>query len=136
MGLCRLIKAKKFAFTSLDLFMLQMHAKEIAEVLDSLTAFAERVVRLIQHDEAACSWWLNRHLAIHRDFWRDLSCRVMTLIKLLGFLDLDGSSHEAPWPPLTPWPDVDLLQHAARRAAKIYGPFGAPDKGCRSLLSR
>jgi hypothetical protein len=49
-----------------DLFMIQMYADEISEVLESWIAFAGRVVPLIQSDSNATSWKLSPKLLIHR----------------------------------------------------------------------
>jgi hypothetical protein len=128
MGLCPLNKDPKLEYESLDLFLLQMHADKVADVLESWIAFAERVVPLIQSHSDAASWRLSQKLLIHRYHWFMLSKRVIDVVKTIRFL-ADHETHSR-------WPGQDRLRSAARQAARAYGYFASLNEPCRSPLRK
>ena len=131
LSLCQTVKVQNLMYFSLDTFMLQMHSEQIAEVLRSLSAFADRVRLLIRWNPTAEAWWLHQDVLIHRRHWLALSNRVLNLVRLLGFHELDATP-----PPLHPWPYYDELRAAACDAARIFGPFGGSDGHClRTAIS-
>jgi hypothetical protein len=107
----------KLVYSSVDLFLFQMHADKISDALDSLVTFAGRVVPLIQRDRDAESWRLNRKLLIHRHHWLLLSQRVMRILNLIRTLDDDAQSQ---------WPGQARLRAAALQASRIFGTFASP----------
>jgi hypothetical protein len=113
----------KLVHCSLDLFMLQMHSHEVAEALDSLSTFGERVLPIIERHPESDDWWLSPELLIDRRRWAQLSCRVMSLVHLLG-IDCDDTAFETL--PLSPWPDLTKLVAAVRRARGVFGDFADP----------
>ena len=119
------IKSKNYEYSSLDQYMLQMHASILAEVFDSFTAFAARVLPSIQKDPEAQSWWLNEHLLIQRHHWSSFSCRVMTLLKTSGFED--GVFQPKSTTSSDRWPNLEQLHESALRAWCIFGAFGSAD---------
>jgi hypothetical protein len=119
------INSKNFEFCSLDQFMLQMHASRLAEVFDAFTAFAARVIPLIQKNPEAQSWWLNEHLLIQRHHWTALACRVMTLLKACGFED--GEFQPRSTVSVDRWPNLETLHESALHASRIFGVFGTAD---------
>ena len=118
---------KSLTFLSLDRYILQMHSHEIICILNALSKFAERVIKVIHQDQAARVWQISDQILIQRRHWFALARHVMNLLKLIGFEDVRmrlGSGMSA-WH--SPWPDFDLLAAAASRAAGHYGRFGAAD---------
>jgi hypothetical protein len=128
MGLCPHFDAASLICHTLDHYMMQMHAADIAKALQSLTDFGERVASLIRKNPAAPSWWIRRDLLIHRRHWYALCRNVMNLIRLTG-LEVDDLAA----PLLHRWPDRGALQAAARAAANIFGPFTGPGTALPSL---
>lgn len=118
---------KRLTFSSLDRYIMQIHAKSIAKVLNALSKFADRVIPLIQLDRAARSWIIVNQIVIQRRHWFTLARQVMNLLKLLGFDDARMSlgSGSPPW--RSPWADFDLLAAAACKAAGQYGRFSVAD---------
>jgi hypothetical protein len=117
-------------FESLDRFMLQMHADKIAEVLESFTAFAKRLVPIMELDPDAPSWWLNRNVLIHREHWHRYAQQVFSLLKLIGFHDDDTNGHRASLSDMAEhrvWPDAELLVDACQRAMQMLGELASPD---------
>ncbi len=55
------------SFTSLDLFMIQMHSAALSDALVALTLFAERVIPHIYQDQNAVMWHITGPLFITRD---------------------------------------------------------------------
>jgi hypothetical protein len=135
MGIGNIIPADKFITSSLDAFLLRMHADKLADVLCSFVTFAERVEEKIQADKGAHDWTLNDHMLIHRRHWWALSCRVMNLIKLLYYKAVQMRTKNDDCRSFLPsYPDHPRLWDAARRAALIYGRH-APSIKIRALAS-
>ena len=114
-------------FSSLDRYILQMHAKSIAKILEDLSKFADRVIPLIQQDRSAPLWRISNQILIQRRHWLGLACHVMNLLKLLGFVQhrMDSIGGVSAW--RSPWPDFDCLVAAACRAAGNYECYGTAD---------
>jgi hypothetical protein len=112
-------------FTSLDRYILQMHAKVIADVLNGLSKFAERVLPKIHQDRAARTWKICNQVLIQRRHWFSFTHDVMNFLNLLGFGDARMNGPLSPW--LSPWPDFDFLAEEARRTTKYYSIFGTAD---------
>jgi hypothetical protein len=110
---------------TLDRYMIQMHAADIAQALESLTVFGRRVIPLILKNPAAPAWWITGDLLIHRRHWLSLCRNVMNLIRLT---ELNAGDHVAPL--LHRWPDCGALQAASHDAANLFGHFSAPYIGC------
>jgi hypothetical protein len=135
-GISNTIPAKKFMTSSLDAFLLRMHADKLADVLCSFVTFAKRVEEKIQTDKCAHEWTLNDHILIHRRHWRSLSCSVMNLVKLLCFKTVQMRTRNEDCSSILPsYPDHQKLWDAARRAALIYSCHGAPNITFRALAS-
>jgi hypothetical protein len=126
MGLCPHFDASSLlACPTLDSYMVQMHAADIAKALQSLTVFGERVFTLIRKSPAALAWWINRDLLIHRRHWLASRRHAMSLIRLTG-IDADDAS--------TPTRLSSTAgRTAARTATGLYGRFSAADTDCPPL---
>jgi hypothetical protein len=131
LSLCQNVKVQKLKHFSLDTFLLQMHSRQIAQLLQSLTSFGERVRTLIRQDPGARSWWLPQDMLIQRRHWLALSRNVMHLIRVLGFHELEDTPM-----PLHPWLDYDVLSAAALEVARIFGPFDGSDGRCPPPCAR
>ena len=118
---------ERLTFSSLDRYILQMHSQTIANVLNALSKFADKVIPLIQRDRTAKLWQISDEILIQKQHWLALARQVMNLLKLLGFDNtravLDGSI--LPWH--SPWPDFECLLVAVRRARGNYESFGIAD---------
>jgi hypothetical protein len=125
------INSKIFECSSLDQYMLQMHASRLAQVIDAYTAFAARVLPWIQKNPEAQSWWVNEHLLVQRHHWTIFSCRVMTLLKASGFEN--GAFQPTSTQSADRWPNLDQLHESARRASRIFGAFGAAEDAWSSI---
>ena len=114
-GLGRLIPAHKLMCPTLDSYLLRLHSDKISDVLESLTAFAERVslILLENHDDSRIV--LNRHLLMHRRHWRALGRRVLHLIRQICLRE-EELRKVAP----ELWPSWSRLQSAASKTALVY----------------
>ena len=135
MRLHRRVNVAKLMHCSLDLFMLQMHSQQVAEALDSLSTFGERVLPIIKQDPDSRDWWLCPELLIDRRHWLRLSRRVMNLVHLLGIdVDREGRNSRRIPAALNPWPDFPKLLASVRRARCVFEEFASPDREQRTLL--
>ena len=128
MRLCPHFGVSSLLCPTLDRYMIQMHAADIANAIESLTAFGERVAHLTRKYPAARTWWITRDLLIHRRHWLSLCRDAMNLIRLM---EINADDHIEPL--LHRWPDHSALQAAAHAAANIFGQFSAPDIDCPPL---
>jgi hypothetical protein len=110
----------KQRFSSLDEYVLIVHADKILLVLERLVKFGERVVPLIREDATARAWFLNEHLLIQAHHWRVLARNVMSLVSQLGLLEA-GDVRDARYSGIC-LDDIKLL-NAGRRAVEIYGVY-------------
>jgi hypothetical protein len=120
MGMSPLRSLSLPTFTSLDLFLIHMRAAALADALNALARFASRVIPHVRRDSGAPLWCVEGTVLITRDRWAELSRRVVTLITLLGFTDLDGVVR--PSPGFSP-PDLHCLLPAAARAMEAFAPY-------------
>jgi hypothetical protein len=119
---------------SLDLFMVQMHSQQVAEALDSLSTFGERILSIMKGQPDSRRWWLSPDLLIGRRQWLRLSRRVMNLVHLLG-IDVDDDAQDRQnriaafeiTCPLRSWPDFPKLLAAIRRARGVFEDFAESD---------
>ena len=114
-GLSRLIPAHKLMCSSLDSFLLRLHSDKISDLLESLTAFAERVSLILLDNSDDRRIVLNSHLLMHRRHWRSLSRRVLHLVRQICICEdeLRKGTPEL-------WPNWRRLQSAASQAALVY----------------
>jgi hypothetical protein len=107
--------------------MLHMHADRIAEVLNSLSTFARRV--MASGEPHLKTWWLSPEISIQQAHWLKLCHRVMGFLWLLGF----GSVNE---PEALAWPTFLISQPescgsklclAGKQALEIFRGFVQAD---------
>jgi hypothetical protein len=122
MQLCPLVRKDKFLYSSLDQYMIQIRHDSLREVLDSFSAFAERLMPLIHNDKAARSWRITRQMLIHRHHWSELSRRVITFTEMIG-AKMQAYSDEAG----TDFHVDQRLEVSLRRLSRMYAPFSEPD---------
>ena len=77
------LSVSRLMHCSLDVFMLQMHSREVAEALDSLSTFGEQVLSIMRRHPDSNDWRLSSELLIDRRRWHRLCGRVMNLVHLL-----------------------------------------------------
>jgi hypothetical protein len=120
-------------FSSLDLFMIQMHSAALSDALVALTLFAERVIPQIYQNPNAVMWHITGPLFITRDRWYRLARQVMTVLDLLGF----PGHYSCPdsTPPLSPWPDFERLKKSAARAYDAFLQFDCRAHRSNTILS-
>ena len=115
-------KIKPFLCHSLDVFILQMHSKEIAKALISLTTFGKRVRELVQRDPLASEWWFHHDLLVQQRHWKSLCNRMVKVILLMRFF-ISDDSFSVQLPPSHRWPDREVLVEAVSSAASVFqGP--------------
>ena len=119
---CMIAKVKTLQFSSLDTYILHLHAGSVAEILDSCATFAERVLPLSRSDPHAKAWQLGEQLYIHSRHWRALTRTVLRLVDLIGCMrhasSIQNGTHASDEG--DEWPNERLLQQALRRAAQCY----------------
>jgi hypothetical protein len=120
MGLSPVRNVGPSTCSSLDMFLIHMRAVALADALNALSRFATRVIPRVRRDSGAPLWCVEGTVLITRDRWAELSRRVVTLIRLLGFSDLDGVV--LPSPGFSP-PDLHCLLPAAARAMEAFAPY-------------
>ena len=123
----------KMKFQSLDDYMLYLHSDLLAQNMDSLVVFAERILPLIRSDPSARIWHFHEALLIQRRHWKSLARQVMNLVKLLSVAfnaDFDQQVD------LDLWPDQERLCDAMLRAQRIYGEFAEAEDNCPTLAHR
>jgi hypothetical protein len=123
------LNTSKFAHCSLDLYLLQMHSAELAEVLGCFSTFGRRILPLIRRFPDSDVWWLCEEVSIQRRHWFLLCDRMMNLLRLLG---LECANDDFPSPskapiPLRPWPNLSDLRSAAMGVLEVFGVFGVSD---------
>ena len=116
LGLCSRLQAKRVIAQTLDDYMLEMHAEKLANLLESFTAFANRISPLIQNDPNAPAWWLNSQVLVQRKHWSLLTRRVTALIRIISDR-LDKNIRQKQ----SDLPGEDRLRKAAHTALWIYG---------------
>jgi hypothetical protein len=113
------VNTSRLTHCSLDLYLLQMHSAELAEVLRCFLAFGRRILPLVNSSPDSDAWWLSDEVSVQRRHWFLLCRRLMNLLCLLG---LDTSNQTAPLP-LNPWPDLTSLCSAAAEVREVFGGF-------------
>ena len=116
LGLCSRLAADSVVSQSLDDYMLAMHADILARVFESFTAFADRMIPLIQSDPSAPEWWLDSQILVQRRHWCLLARRVTVLVRIV----LDRLDKNMKWKQSS-LPGEIRLREAARAAALAYG---------------
>ena len=136
MGLLPTVRKFRF-FSSLDSYLIKMHAEKLASVLKSLVIFGERVVPLINDDPNARGWFFHEDLLIQSHHWRRLARSVLNLLKILGLSELQNLASARQdscfLPSSDVWPSQDNLREAMLRAARMYGAYAEPDDDCPCL---
>ena len=117
------VNISKLTHCSLDLFFLQMHSAELAEVLGFFSAFGRRILPLVTSSPDSDFWWFSEEVSIQRRDWFSLCRCMMNLLRLLG---LDNPNKATPLP-LSPWPDFSSLRSAAVGVLDTFGGFEGPD---------
>lgn len=113
MGLSPVRNVNPPLFSSLDQFIVCVHAAALAEALNAFSTFADRVAPCIDRDPSALMWPAGGPVLITRDRWLQLCRGVRCLIRLLD-INSSPSFHS---------PDAELLSCAVARARARFGPF-------------
>ena len=125
----RTINTKSRLFSSLDLYMLQMQSKYLAEILDDFSRFAERVMRCIAESPASRMWVVSGAIIIERSSWMCFCQQVVSLLHTIG-IHCPVSKVR-----LDPWPDRKLLESSAARAQQMFGSFASAPPGLPTIFS-
>jgi hypothetical protein len=123
----------RMKFSCVDLYMLQMQSKLLANLLDNFSSFGERVLQLIHESPAALFWMVAGPILVERESWCRLCSQIMALLHALGMSEEHAARLE-----LSPWPERAVLEAAAARAAGVFGLFARADAtapSVRALLS-
>jgi hypothetical protein len=100
--------------SSLDLFMLQMESRHLAQILDHFSSFGEKLIEIIRDKPEALFWTLSGPIIVERIHWRELCTRVMGILRYIGFEEDDFTFE------LNLWPDREILRTSAITARKIF----------------
>jgi hypothetical protein len=95
--------------------LLARGSDKIADILESLTAFAQRVSLILNDNHNDRRIALNGNLLMHRRHWRSLSRQVLHLIRQICICEAELRKNT---PEL--WPNWNRLQSAAKQAALVY----------------
>ena len=107
-------KTEDLQHSSLDLFMLQMESRHLAQILDHFSSFGEKTRSVIITEPDALFWTLSGPIIVERIHWRELCTRVMGILRYIGFEEDDFTFE------LSPWPDREILKASAKRALKTF----------------
>ena len=111
-----LFRASSMRFSSLDQFMLQMHCKYLANVLDDFTRFGERVEDLIRKSPNYLIWNIAGPIMIERRSWIRFSRQILSLLQTI-------SKHKCVRSNCAHSPDHDLLLDSMERARIVFEKF-------------
>ena len=114
------------AISSLDLFMIRFHASTIAETLDCLSEFANRLRPSSRPDRTVWMWTVEHSIVITNSRLSELATYLFLALHHLPLCTDASSSH-----PLQGWPDHSRLVAASQRAIHTYArflpwPYSAP----------
>ena len=123
----RTIQVRSRMISSLDMYMLQMQSKYLAEILDDFTSFGERVVKSIAKSPASIVWGVSGAIVMERGSWMRFCQQVMSLLQIIG---VGNKAH------FDAWPDRELLEASAAHARRTFAPFAAALPGLRTISSR
>jgi hypothetical protein len=128
------VNTSKLTHCSLDVYLLQMHSMELAEILGCFSTFGRRMLPLVLSQPESDGWWLSEQVLVQRHHWFLLCRCMMNLLRLLG-LDtmVDDASSNAKFP-LTPWPDFPSLRLAVAGVQEAFGGFQDADRTQPNLL--
>ena len=123
LGLCSgAIKARSFKMSSLDVYMLQMQSRYLAEILDDLTSFGERVVKRICESPRSSMWVISGPILAERHSWVRFCQQMMSLLHIMGLGRVGDFSNRMH---LDPWPDRERLESSALRARHVFESFAS-----------
>ena len=124
---------QQHTFDSLDAFLFRMHIPELANMLNGLSAFSERILASIRsgsdHGSNGKLWHVSGTIIIVSDQFLLFAQRFVDLLALLGFRasgELEPGQHVTDHDPRPA--DHDVLSQAATRALALIGPFATPSK--------
>ena len=124
-----IITVKSKMIPSLDMYMLQIQSKYLAEILDDFTSFGKRVVKSISESPAGMIWALSGAVTIEINSWVRFCQQMMSLIQTIGVDCPENKAH------LHPWPDRELLEASVARARRTFAPFAAARPGAPEIPS-
>ena len=107
-------KTEDLQHSSLDLFMLQMESRHLAQILDHFSSFGEKTRSVIITEPDALFWTLSGPIIVERIHWRELCTRVMGILRFIGFEEDDFTFE------LNLWPDREILRTSAKRARQTF----------------
>ena len=103
-------KAKSLQFDSVERFMLHAHPSTIADLLDALISFSDKVRLASRNHPLARAWYLRSHLLIRAGRWR---CFRRRFRELLAYLTEQSTK---PTQYVCDCPEQERLRAALRRA--------------------
>ena len=131
LGLCSVpMKARSLTMSSLDMYMVQMQSRYLAEILDDLTSFGERVIKRIGGSPMSLLWVISGPILVERRSWVRFCQQMMSLLHSMG---MDGFADKLH---LDPWPDRERLESSALRARQVFEIFASARPGQRSISIR
>ena len=117
----------RVCFENLDEYICNIHAASLAQKLDSIAAFGQRLTRLVNRTKQAKEWWLTRDILIQRRHLALLCRRVIrftcTINSILEKPDISTERNSAiAKPPVAPifCRDRGCLQAATQRMSQTY----------------
>lgn len=118
-------------YSDLDLFVLKVHSKDLAILLDAFSKFGERVLRQYQKHVSEPVWKIAGPIFIEPKQWYRLCTQVANVLHMIGFDPIHRQLCDREH-----WPDHAILAAAASRANAIFGRFSHHDTDEPSIPAR
>ncbi len=120
MGLNTIDRMDRLRFSSLDLFLIKTRGGMLAEVLNAISSFAERIIEEVKGDRNALLWSVRGPVIITNERWMALCKQLVNILKLIDFEGISETDYSCP--------DFLPLKTAASRARIIFSNFAAADE--------
>jgi hypothetical protein len=131
MRLCRHINVARLIHCSLDMYMLHVRSDAVAEALENFLAFGRRMIPLIRRNPDSDDWQLSAEISIQRRHWYKLCLKMMNLVHLLGFGQLDKGEWSESQPIICD--KSSKLFTTVRGMQEVFGGFADADANQSSL---
>ena len=111
MGLSKMSNLKFLRFSTLENFVVSLKSAELAEVLDCLRTFAERVISKIRRKPLLQFWRIAGVIVITRESWRSFCKEALALASNCLSTERNRASDDRP--------DYPILYNAASKVVRL-----------------
>jgi hypothetical protein len=113
---------------SLDIYILQMQGRYLADFINDFSRFGERVVSAIQESPESPLWLITESIAIENRHWRELCAQIISFLNVIALTRTRLMSSN--------FPDSADLDLATSRARRVFGPFATGSTAGAHCLAR